>query len=125
MRRQYSDNDKAAALAALDANGGNVKRTAREMSLAVSTLKRWRDGQVNDDVTALRPQKRAELAAVIREELYAILELLPEKRDDATYSQLATAAGIFTDKLRLLNGEDTSKVGVDIVIRRITQKDAD
>lgn len=42
-RRQYSDNDKAAALAALDANGGNVRGTAKQLKLSHATLQRWSD----------------------------------------------------------------------------------
>jgi hypothetical protein len=114
FRRQFSDNDKAAALAALDANGGNVYRTAKELNVPRSTLQEWANGRVSHDVPELRQQKRQDLHELFLEELYAIAGLLAEKRHEATYSQLATAAGIFTDKLQLLTGQATSRADVRV-----------
>lgn len=109
FRRQFSDNDKAAALAALDANGGNVYRTAKEINVPRSTLQEWANGRVSHDMPELRQQKRQDLHELFLNEIYAIAELMPDKRKDATYSQLATAAGIFTDKLQLLTGKATQR----------------
>lgn len=109
-RRHYSDNDKATALAALDANGGNLKRTARETNVPVSTLQRWTAGSKNAAIPDLRTQKRAELSTLFEDEIYAIFEALPAKRHEASYQQLATAAGIYTDKMRLLRGLPTEIV---------------
>lgn len=113
-RRQYSDNDKATALAALDANGGNVKLTAEQLQIPRKTLSQWQDGRVNNDVAQLRHQKGVELKDLIRAELEAIMIALPTKRKDATYAQLATAAGIFTDKMRLLEDKSTQNVDLNV-----------
>ncbi len=48
MAREYTPEEKAAALAALEANRGNLKRTARECGLPVTTLRRW-DAEVGPD----------------------------------------------------------------------------
>ncbi len=40
--------DKAHALLALDKNEGNLKLTARQLSMSPSTLRRWRDRQDED-----------------------------------------------------------------------------
>lgn len=114
FRRSFSDNDKAAALAALDANGGNVYRTAKELNVPRSTLQEWANGRVSHDVPELRQQKRQDLHELFLNEIYAIANLLPSKREDATYSQLATAAGIFTDKLQLLTGQATTRADVRV-----------
>ncbi len=42
-RPVYTDKDKARAFALLETNGGNVKRTARDLGMPISTLRRWRD----------------------------------------------------------------------------------
>lgn len=42
-RATYDDAFKAQAFVALAANEGNIKRTARDMAVPVSTLRRWRD----------------------------------------------------------------------------------
>jgi transposase-like protein len=39
--REYTDAEKAAALAFYAANGNNLKRTARECNLPTNTLRRW------------------------------------------------------------------------------------
>lgn len=115
QRRQFSDNDKAAALAALDANGGNVYRTAQQLGIPRKTLEGWsKDRGVHPEVADLRQQNAKQLHELFLEELYAIAGLLAEKRHEATYSQLATAAGIFTDKLQLLTGQATSRADVRV-----------
>src|SRR5436190_21494765 len=40
-KRAYSDDDRLFALRALEANGGNVSRTARELGLPLATLHQW------------------------------------------------------------------------------------
>jgi transposase-like protein len=63
MARAYSDEDKAAALAALKANAGNVKRTATQVGVPARTVRRWRDEPLDDqpqggDDAAPRPRKK-------------------------------------------------------------------
>jgi transposase-like protein len=42
-RTTYTDEHKAAVYVALASNEGNVKRTARDTGVPVSTIRRWRD----------------------------------------------------------------------------------
>jgi hypothetical protein len=42
----------AEALAALAANGGNIARTARQLGIPVSTLKRWATGTAHPEANA-------------------------------------------------------------------------
>lgn len=123
QRRSFSDNDKAAALAALDANGGNVYRTAKELNVPRSTLQEWANGRVSHDVPELRQQKRQDLHELFLNEIYAIAELMPTKRHEATYSQLATAAGIFTDKVQLLTGKATQRTEASAKVEHAIQED--
>lgn len=109
QRIEWTDRDKAAALAALDANGGNVSGTAKQLGMPRSTLQEWANGRVNSDVPELRQEKRAELTELIRDELYAIIANMPFKRTDADYRQLGTVFGILTDKLQLLEGKPTER----------------
>jgi hypothetical protein len=112
MARKYSDKDKATALAALDANGGNAAKTARETKIPRATIQEWANGRVSDDVPEIRHETKRELIDMFRDELYEIFAELPHKRGDATYAQLATAAGIFNDKVQLLSGGATSRADV-------------
>lgn len=100
MARRYTDADRAAALAVLEANDGNVTRTARDTGIPRVTLLGWtrdvdRQGRTADLVHAAR----MDLADIIRRELEAIFHAMATKRPDASYRELATAAGILTDKL--------------------------
>lgn len=108
-KRQYSDNDKATALAALDANGGNVAKTAKELNMPRITLKEWADGRVHPDVSEIRHEKQLELSELIENELRLIFTEMGTKRASATYANLATAAGIFVDKKQLLAGKATER----------------
>lgn len=108
-KRQYSDNDKATALAALDANGGNVTKTARETKIPASTITEWRDGRIHADVTDIRDEKVLELSELVEIELRAIFAEMGVKRATASYANLATAAGIFVDKKQLLAGKATER----------------
>lgn len=107
---KYSDVDKATALAVLDANGGNVKKTATDTGIPRNTLAEWAKGRVSDEVPGIRHETRLELAALIDAELNAIFAEMNNKRELATYKDLATAAGIFTDKKQLLEGKATARV---------------
>ena len=110
-RRQYSDADKASALAALDANGGNVARTARELSIPRQTLDSWTNERgINHDVPELRQEKRGELAEQLEAIAYTLAGDLvkQDKRELATLQQIATSLGIVVDKMQLLRGKPTA-----------------
>jgi transposase-like protein len=105
----YSDELKAETLAILDANNGNVRKTARQSGIPQSTIRDWRDGRgVTDSVTEIRAHKKGELSDLIRDELEAIFGAMNTKREAANYRELATAAGILIDKMQLLDGDPTS-----------------
>lgn len=106
MARQYSDLEKAEALAALAANGRNLGRTARQLKIPRNTLRHWQQGNENvpPQVAELRHQKKGELADRFEELAHRLLDGMarPEKIESATLSQLTVALGILVDKLVLL-----------------------
>lgn len=108
-KRSYSDVDKGAALAALDANGGNLAKTARQLKIPASTLTEWRDGRTNPDVTNIREVKKGAIAERLDDATQLLLDVLPQKLKDASLQQVATAIGILQDKAQLLKGEPTER----------------
>ena len=107
--RQYSDEDKASALAALDANAGNAARTARDLQIPRSTLQGWaRQRGVNHAVPKLRHQKKDDLAIALEELAYRLVSVAPDKVGEATLQQIMTSAGIAIDKMQLLRQQPTS-----------------
>lgn len=114
MWTRYSDEQRAAVLAALDANGGNLSKTARDTGVPKSTLIAWRDNVHVPPPDELRTSKKLELTELIHAELEAIFETLPGKRNAADYRALTTGAGILVDKLALLQGDPTSRVEMNV-----------
>lgn len=51
QRRTYTTDEIAEGLAALELNGGNLKRTAQELSIPRKTLAGWREGVANASAT--------------------------------------------------------------------------
>lgn len=116
MKRTYSDSDKAAALAALDANGGDVSHTARQLGVPRKTLSEWARGRgVSEDVPGMRAGKRGELTERLESVAHAILDALPGSLAGAQPHHLATALGIVLDKRQLLQGQPTA-IGGDGVL---------
>lgn len=103
----WSDEERAAALAALAANGGNVARTARQVGVPRTTLQKWAGGAVHPDVTKKGQEKRRDMAAALEAVAWQLLDALPAKVLEASLAQTATALGIAVDKARLLRHEPT------------------
>lgn len=113
MATRYTDADRAAALAVLQANAGNVARTARETGVPRITLLGWaRDVDRQSRTVDLAERKQVDLADIIRAELEAIFQAMATKRGEASYRELATAAGILVDKLVRLSEAAAGSSGV-------------
>ena len=96
--------DKAAALSALRANGGAIRKTARQLGIPESTLRGWAREGVR--ATKKPAPTDEELAVQLRELAHRLAgELLrPEKLSKASAKDLAIALGIALDKLGNLTG---------------------
>jgi transposase-like protein len=129
--KSYSDEEKAATLAALRGNAGNVGKTARECGVPKATLIRWIQQQSARSIegsTGMDPQRTPEkqpstaerIAAKLPDAeriLAAKLDVIADKlaggmTDDkitsASLPQLAVAMGGVIDKARLLRGKATA-----------------
>lgn len=107
-RRRYSESDQAEALATLEANGGNISQTARELDIPHETLRQWVTGIVSAPAPALREQKKRELADRYEGLLNRALDTVDAKVDQMSASAAVMAAAIMTDKMLLLRGEATN-----------------
>jgi hypothetical protein len=101
-RRAYTDEEKAAALATLAAESGNLKRAARILGLSPSTLRGWRNApyQVPPETLETATGKLDELIEQVATKLFAglnkpeaIAKLLSKP------ASAAVVAGISADKL--------------------------
>ena len=107
-KRQYTDDDRAAALAALDVNGGNVAKTARDLQVPRVTLIEWRDGRVSDAVSDIRQVKKEALHDRLEMIAHSLVDAAPDKLRDASLQQVFTSLGIAVDKMQLLRNAPTA-----------------
>jgi transposase-like protein len=110
---KYDADDKARVLVALKANGGNVKRTARETGVPEQTVRNWKKegNSVSASVALAVPLAEDEFvkeASLIRSKALKLIEQKIED-GDAKVGELNAVVGTLTDKIRLINGEATSR----------------
>lgn len=112
----YPDEAKAAALAALDANHGNVKRTARQLGIPESSLRYLIDtaddtGDHAARVRALRAAKRDDLAVAMSDIAWIAARQVQDRLPEASARDAAVVMGIAVDKAQLLRGLPTQVHG--------------
>lgn len=105
----YSDEQKAVALAALEANGGNIDRTAKFCKIDRRTIRRWASGEnINEDVSRNAHEKKEALADRLEALAHRLVDSIDEdKIGDASLQMVATSLGIAVDKMRLLREQPT------------------
>ena len=87
MGKAYTDDERIAALALLEANSGNIRKTARETGITRQTLERWHNGILADDarIEPLKREIQEDRKALMKRALTAglerALELVPLEKD--------------------------------------------
>lgn len=122
-RRRYDDEFRASAVLMLEAAGypgreGALSRVGGHLDVPLSTLRGWFTGAHNPPPAEVRKGKRIDLREAIRAELAGIFPAMAERRQEATYRELATAAGILIDKDQLLSGQPTERQEVNVTDHR-------
>lgn len=114
-RKSYDDKFRASAVVMLEAAGypdqkGALTRVSEHLGVPAMTLGRWFRKSNNPPPNELVTEKRGDLKDFVRSELNSIFGDMPIVRPDASYRDLATAAGILIDKLQLLENKPTERV---------------
>ena len=122
-RRQYSDEQKAAVMAALLA-GQSVEQVAEEYHIPAGTIKSWQFRQNGTPVATVATEKKEEIGELILAYLREILVTLREQAvhfrdkswlDKQSASEVAVLHGVSTDKairlLEALAGDDPGAGG--------------
>ena len=112
-RSTYTQEDKARILAVLAANGGNIKRTARETGVPVNTVRRWKtqNAQGAGPPPAVVAAAVGEFVDEAKEVRGMALSLLKAKlaAGDVDARTAVTIVGILDDKVRLATGMPTNR----------------
>lgn len=126
-RRTYSDSDKALVYAELEMSDGNVKRTARNLNVPISTVRyfkqQWQEEGVPREVEEALPAVVKEFvddAERVRDKLLIALEQKVDSRD-INAREIVTALGVLTDKIRAMRGLDARKVEHSISLPDATE----
>jgi len=108
-KRQYSDSEKAEALALLDANERNISKTSRQCGIPAKTLENWAKGRgAHPEVAKMGEVKKRELADKLEELAHQIIDAAPDKIEKAGLKDAMIAAGTAIDKMQLLRGKPTA-----------------
>jgi hypothetical protein len=117
IKPTYNDQFRSSAVVMLKAQGypemdGALSIVAKHLKVPASTLSRWFKGTSNPPPSNIVNETKRDLRDLFLDEIYAILKVLPDKRDEAGYQQLTTSLAIFFDKVRLLDNLPTEIVKV-------------
>jgi transposase-like protein len=124
-KRRYSDDEKAAALAFLRFNGGNVLKSAKALGIPHKTLDEWAKGKnQHPEVADLRNEKKEEISALIEQAVREMVGASAGKLSTANFQQLWTSVGIAVDKMQLLKGEPTN-INRDVTLTPEQKKKAE
>ncbi|HJX57498.1 MAG TPA: hypothetical protein VJ325_02135 [Thiobacillus sp.] len=123
----YDDQFRASAVCMLQSQGypenaGALSIVARHLKLPGRTLRRWFNGENNPPPDNLVQRKKEDLKTLFINEIYEILKVLPDHREDATYQQLTTSLAIFFDKVRLLEGLPTEVIRVTVELDALAKR---
>ena len=117
MWTRYSDDQRAAAMAAYKANGNNLRKTARETGIPKGTLEYWARGDDANPVSdELQTNKNTELVDDLFLLAQALVKsaLVKAEAEDGNVQQVTTSLGIVIDKINILMGEATSRVDLNV-----------
>lgn len=107
-RRTYTDDERAAAIAAVPTFGGSINATACALGIPERTLNQWVNGDRCAHLLPLSDRKRLELAEKFEHLAELALDVSITKIGDLDAKSAAITAAVATDKLLLLRGEATA-----------------
>lgn len=116
-KRRYSDDERAACLAALASNGGDVAKTAREVGVPYHTLKHWADGKRHPEARQMANGKKPDLADMLEDLAYRAVRTSRRGLRHLKADRAAVVAGIAIEKMQLLRGQPTERVDADVFAR--------
>lgn len=106
--RQYSEEEKALALSMLKASQGNLHEAGRLTDIPPATIRRWSLGDGYHPSVQMTLEERQKLIADRLETvIHRLLDIVPDKENEATLQQTMTSVAIAIDKMRLMREQPT------------------
>ena len=108
-KRQYTDEDKSAALEHLRSSGQTVRSAARELGIPRCTLEDWAAGKkISPKLAQQFGAVKDTLSARLEQIAYQIVDAMPAKIGEASLRDLGATVAIVIDRMRLLREEPTA-----------------
>lgn len=112
---RYSDEFRAGAVLMLRAAGyperrGALMEVANNLGVSHSLVRRWFTKEINPPPSKIAQIKMSDIVELLKKEVVAALQELPNARGDADYLDIGKVMGIMVDKLQLLSGEATERI---------------
>jgi transposase-like protein len=112
---RYSDDFRASTVLMLRAAGyperrGALMEVANSVGVSHSLIRRWFTKEVNPPPSKIAQIKMSDIVEMLKNEVVAALQELPNARGDADYLDIGKVMGIMVDKLQLLSGEATERI---------------
>lgn len=122
-RRRYTDQYRASAVLMLEAAGypdkpGALMSVANHLKVPHATLSRWARAIQNPPPPELVHEKKLDMVAELLDLLGLTFTAAKNTVGEATNKELATAIGIYIDKLQLLSGKPTERQEVNVTDHR-------
>lgn len=122
-RTRYTDQYRASAVLMLEAAGypdrpGALMSVANHLHVPHATLSRWARSIQNPPPPELVHEKRLDVVAELTDLLGLTLAAAKGTVNEASNKELATAIGIYIDKLQLLSGKPTERQEVNVTDHR-------
>lgn len=122
-RKRFNDDFRASAVLMLEATGypekkGGLTQVSTHLGVPLSTLRGWFTAERNPPPAELRNEKRIDLVGELTSLLGLTFTAAKNTVDEASYKELATAIGIFVDKLQLLSGQPTERQELNVIDHR-------
>ena len=122
-RARYTDQYRASAVLMLEAAGypdrpGALMSVSNHLHVPHATLSRWARSIQNPPPPELVHEKRLDVVAELTDLLGLTLAAAKGTVNEASNKELATAIGIYIDKLQLLSGKPTERQEVNVTDHR-------
>ncbi len=122
-RKRFNDDFRASAVLMLEATGypekkGGLTQVSNHLGVPLSTLRGWYTEEHNPAPAEVRNVKRIDLVGELTNLLGLTFTAAQNTVEEASYKELATAIGIFVDKLQLLSGQPTERQELNVIDHR-------
>lgn len=121
-KRQYTEDEKAEALAFLAANqSGGYKAAAKQTGIPWTTIRDWeRALEADESLQEKTQQKKGDLADALEEKIWLMVGGLDERKiADAPVNTLTTGIGTLLNTVRLLR-EQATEINAQILDKETT-----